>query len=549
MSRQVLQVENLTVRFGRPGHELAVVDDISFSIDAAEVVALVGESGSGKSMTAMSLLGITPYGGRVSGTIMVGDVDTVAATEQQRRAIRGRVASMIFQDPVAALDPVYSIGFQLAEAVRRASPDLDRPAVRARCLDLLESVEIPEPERRLRQYPHELSGGQCQRVMIAIALAADPELLIADEPTTALDVTVQAEVLDVLRKLRKDRTTSILLITHDMGVVADLADRVVVMRDGRVEEEGPAAEIFNAPQADYTRQLLAAVPRLGRRGREDGEPATADAVLQIEKLVVEYGHRIGRRFRAVDDVSFTVGRGEMVGLVGESGSGKTTIGKAIAGLAPITSGTVAVNGESLAGTSGARRRAARSKIGIVFQNPLLSLNPRYTVYRTIAEPLRLIAGVPADQVSDRVHRLLADVGLGDAWEHRYPHELSGGQRQRAAIARALALNPALLIADEPTSALDVSVQARVLDTFRELQVRLGFACLFISHDLAVVDELCDRVVVLHNGRVVELGDRHQILFSPQDPYTRKLIEAVPVPDPAEQARRREQIATARTAAV
>jgi len=544
MSRKVLQVENLSVRFGRPGQDQAVVDDISFSIDASEVVALVGESGSGKSMTAMSVLGITPYGSRVSGTIVVGDIDTVAATEQQRRAIRGRVASMIFQDPVAALDPVYSIGFQLAEAVRRSSPDLDRSSVRAQCLDLLQAVEIPEPERRLRQYAHELSGGQCQRVMIAIALAADPALLIADEPTTALDVTVQAEVLDVLRKLRHDRTTSILLITHDMGVVADLADRVVVMRNGRVEEYGSAAKIFTAPQAAYTRELLAAVPRLGRRGRPDSAPIETESVLNIENLVVEFGHRVGRRFRAVNDVSFSVWRGEMVGLVGESGSGKTTIGKAIAGLAPITSGRVSVNGQSLAEISGADRRAARSKIGIVFQNPLLSLNPRYTVYRTIAEPLRLIAGVSAADVPVRVHQLLADVGLGDAWEHRYPHELSGGQRQRAAIARALALNPALLIADEPTSALDVSVQATVLDTFRELQSRLGFACLFISHDLAVVDELCDRVVVLHNGRVVELGDRHAILFNPQDPYTRRLIDAVPVPDPDEQARRREKIAAA-----
>jgi len=319
------------------------------------------------------------------------------------------------------------------------------------------------------------------------------------------------------------------------------------MRDGRVEEQGSAAKIFTAPQAAYTQQLLDAVPRLGRRGQQDSDPAKAETVLKIENLVVEYGHRIGRRFRAVDEVSFSVGRGEMVGLVGESGSGKTTIGKAIAGLAPITSGAVSVNGESLAETSGARRRAARSKIGIVFQNPLLSLNPRYTVYRTIAEPLRLVAGVGAAEVPDRVQRLLADVGLGEAWQHRYPHELSGGQRQRAAIARALALNPALLIADEPTSALDVSVQARVLDTFRELQSRLGFACLFISHDLAVVDELCDRVVVLHNGKVVELGNRHEILFSPRDPYTRRLIDAVPVPDPGEQARRRETIAADRGA--
>jgi peptide/nickel transport system ATP-binding protein len=558
----VLTVEHLTVTFDVDGDEVRAVDDASFTVAAGEVVAVVGESGSGKSMTAMTAMGIAPEGARASGSIRLGDLEVLGADERTLRAVRGRRVSMIFQDPSAALNPVFTVGFQLAEAVRRADAAADRPTVRERSLELLRAVEVPEPERRLGQYPHELSGGQCQRVMIAMALAADPDLLIADEPTTALDVTVQAEVLDVLRALRERTGTAILLITHDMGVVADIADRVVVMRRGRVVETGTADAVFAAPAADYTRELLAAVPRmgtsvgLGPRRRFPADAPAADgpcrwgearvdsateppsSVLDVRHLVVEYGGALRGRFRAVDDVSFSVGRGEIVGLVGESGSGKTTIGRAAIGLAPITDGTIVVEGTDVAAASRASRKAMRRRVGVVFQNPLRSLNPRYTVGQTVAEPLRQILRLPSAEVEARVERLLDDVGLDGGFRERYPHELSGGQRQRVAIARAVALDPALLIADEPTSALDVSVQARVLDVFRELQERLGFACLFVTHDLAVVDTLCDRVVVLHVGRVVEEGTCDAILRDPRDPYTRRLVQAAPVPDPVEQAERR-----------
>ncbi|MBF4590009.1 dipeptide ABC transporter ATP-binding protein [Curtobacterium sp. VKM Ac-1395] len=538
----VLVVDHLTVTFDVEGEVVRAVDDASFTVGRGEVVAVVGESGSGKSMTAMTAMGIAPDGAVASGAIRIGGVDVLSSGEQHLREVRGRTVSMIFQDPSAALNPVFTIGFQLAEAVRRADASTDRATVRARALELLRAVEVPEPERRLGQYPHELSGGQCQRVMIAMALAADPDLLIADEPTTALDVTVQAEVLDVLRALRERTGTAILLITHDMGVVADIADRVVVMRRGQVVESGTAVALFAAPTADYTRELLAAVPRLGSGdGREAPlAPATPlpSTVLDVRDLVVEYGGALRRRFRAVDHVSFTVGRGEIVGLVGESGSGKTTIGRAAVGLAPITAGSVSVDGIDLAGAGRAERRSMRRRVGVVFQNPLRSLNPRYTVGQTVVEPLRQILRLSAADTETRVERLLSDVGLDGGFRERYPHELSGGQRQRVAIARAVALDPALLIADEPTSALDVSVQARVLDVFRELQERLGFACLFVTHDLAVVDTLCDRVVVLHQGRVAEQGTCDAILRAPEDPYTRRLIQAAPVPDPEEQALRR-----------
>ncbi|MFJ3381370.1 ABC transporter ATP-binding protein [Curtobacterium sp. NPDC090217] len=548
MTDHVLEIDHLTVTFDVDGERVVAVDDASFSVARGEVVAVVGESGSGKSMTAMTAMGIAPDGARASGSVVLGGVEVLTASEQHLREVRGRRVSMIFQDPSAALNPVFTIGFQIAEAVRRAEPSLDRAGARERSLELLRVVEVPEPERRLRQYPHELSGGQCQRVMIAMALAADPELLIADEPTTALDVTVQAEVLDVLRRLRDRTGTAILLITHDMGVVADIADRVVVMRRGQVVETGTASAVFAAPAADYTRDLLAAVPRMALHALEDRvDPATSvpTTVLDVQGLVVEYGGGLRRRFRAVDDVSFTVGRGEIVGLVGESGSGKTTIGRAAVGLAPITGGTISVDGTDVAGASRAARRTMRQRVGVVFQNPLRSLNPRYSVGQTVAEPLRQILRLSARETEERIERLLSDVGLDGGFRERFPHELSGGQRQRVAIARAVALDPALLIADEPTSALDVSVQARVLDVFRELQERLGFACLFVTHDLAVVDTLCDRVVVLHQGRVAEQGTCDDILRDPQDPYTRRLIQAAPVPDPEEQAARRAtRLATA-----
>jgi ABC-type glutathione transport system ATPase component len=553
MTEPLLSVRDLTIRFDVDGADEVAVDGASFDVLRGEVLAVVGESGSGKSVSAMSVLGLLPANATVEGSILLDGDELVGRPESAVRHLRGESVAMIFQDPAAALNPVFTVGFQLEEAVRRHDPSASRAVVRARAVELLASVEVPEPEARLRSFPHQLSGGQCQRVMIAMGLASDPALLIADEPTTALDVTVQAEVLDVLRRLRRRSGTTILLITHDMGVVADLADRVVVMRSGRVVETGEVGELFAAPRADYTRDLLEAVPRVGDRATAAGEAraTTVDratdevagerplAALAVRDLVVEYGNRLVGRARAVDGVSFEVGRGEILGLVGESGSGKTTIGRAAIGLAPISAGSVAATGVDL-GT--ARRRelqAMRERVAVVFQNPTTSLNPRYSIAQTIAEPLQVRRGLRGSELTDRVDALLADVGLGGAWRERYPHELSGGQRQRVAIARAVSLDPELLIADEPTSALDVSVQARVLDVFRALQDRLGFACLFISHDLAVVDSLCDRIAVLRSGRLVEIGERTRVLTAPEDAYTRRLIASAPVPDPGEQRRRRE----------
>jgi peptide/nickel transport system ATP-binding protein len=434
---------------------------------------------------------------------------------------------------------VFTIGYQLREMLRRHLPDLSRAERRERAVELLRMVELPDPEERLGFYPHQLSGGQAQRVMIAMALACDPEVLIADEPTTALDVTVQQEVLDVLRRLRERTRASIVLITHDMGVVADLADRVVVMRDGVVVETAEVAALFGAPEADYTRTLLAAVPRIGAPERPSAADVRERPALNVEDLVVEYRGRRGRVVRAVDGVTLRVQPGEMVALVGESGSGKSTLGRCALGLAPLTSGTVEVVGTRLGTDTPRAVRAARTRIGVVFQNPAASLNPRYTIGESVAEPLRVHAGLRGEALARRTAELLDSVELPAAWASRYPHELSGGQRQRVSIARAISLDPELLIADEPTSALDVSVQATVLEVFREIQQRLRFACLFISHDLAVVDELADRVAVMHQGRLVELGERSQVLSMPTDDYTRRLLAAAPVPDPAEQAARRE----------
>jgi len=550
MTDTVLSVRDLTVRFDVDGEEQVAVEAATFDVRRGEVLAVVGESGSGKSVSSMAVLGLLPANATVSGSIRLDDDELVGRSEAGFRQVRGDRVAMIFQDPTAALDPVFTVGYQIEEAVRRHDGSLTRAAVRARAVELAASVEIPDPASRLRMYPHQLSGGQCQRVMIAMALASDPDLLIADEPTTALDVTVQAEVLDVLRRLQAGSGTSILLITHDMGVVADLADRVVVMRSGRVVETGDVGDLFASPTAEYTRDLLDAVPRMGDRAtavpRAEAGPAAAAAdagaapALAVRDLVVEYGNRIVGRFRAVDDVSLEVARGEILGLVGESGSGKTTIGRAAVGLAPVSSGSVLATGVDLASASRRERAAVRERVAMVFQNPTTSLNPRYSIAQTVAEPLQVRRGLRGSELTDRVDALLSDVGLGGAWRERYPHELSGGQRQRVAIARAVALDPELLIADEPTSALDVSVQARVLDVFRSLQDRLGFACLFISHDLAVVDSLCDRIAVLRTGRLVEVGDRDAILTAPSDDYTRRLIASAPVPDPVEQRRRREE---------
>ncbi len=540
MSGALLEVAGLSVDFVVGAETVHAVRDVSFTLKRGEVVALVGESGSGKSVTALSLVGLLPRGARVRGTALLDGDDLLAMNPAQREAVRGTRIGVVFQDPGSALDPVFTIGSQIEEMLIVHRPGMTRSERRARVIELLEQVEIADPASRLGSYPHQLSGGQAQRVMIAIALACDPEILIADEPTTALDVTVQREVLDVLRRLRDRIGTSIIMITHDMGVVADIADRVVVMRDGRVEESAGVRELFAAPQADYTRRLLAAVPRLG--APERAVPAGETAVLEVDALSVVYG-RGARAVAAVDDVSLRVGEGEIVALAGESGSGKSTIGRCALGLAPISSGAVRIDGVDLARVRGRRAVAVKRRVGVVFQNSTAALDPRHTIGDSIEEPLRVHGGLRGAVLRSRTAELLDAVGLPSAWHRRYPHELSGGQRQRVAIARAISLRPRLLIADEPTSALDVSVQATVLDLLRDLQRELRFACLFISHDLAVVDELCDRIVVLQRGRVVEEGSRVDVLRRPQHPYTRALIASSPVPDPVEQARRREAVPT------
>ncbi|MBD3781036.1 MAG: ABC transporter ATP-binding protein [Micrococcales bacterium] len=537
----VLRVRDLTVTFrvdGGRSPDVHAVRGVSYDLLPGEVLAVVGESGSGKSVSSLALLGLLPGTARVSGSARLGDQELVRLDRRALSEVRGRRIAMIFQDPGNALDPVFTVGYQLREMLRRHVPGLTRAQRTARAVELLRMVELPDPEERLRFYPHQLSGGQAQRVMIAMALACDPEILVADEPTTALDVTVQQEVLDVLRRLRERTSAAIVLITHDMGVVADLADRVVVMRDGEVVETAEVAALFATPAAAYTRTLLAAVPRIGAPARDSAADDRERPALNVERLVVEYRNRRGRVVRAVDDVTLRVQPGEMVALVGESGSGKSTLGRCALGLAPLTSGTVEVVGTRLGTDTPRAVRAARTRIGVVFQNPAASLNPRYTVGESVAEPLRVHAGLRGPALDARVAELLESVELPAAWASRYPHELSGGQRQRVSIARAVSLDPELLIADEPTSALDVSVQATVLELFRSIQQRLRFACLFISHDLAVVDELADRVAVMHRGRLVEVGERSTVLGAPQDDYTRRLLAAAPVPDPAAQAERR-----------
>jgi peptide/nickel transport system ATP-binding protein len=456
------------------------------------------------------------------------------------RKFRGKEVAYIFQEPMTALDPVYTIGFQIVETLR-VHYNMTSAKAKERAIELITMVDIPNPAASFDKYPHQLSGGQKQRAMIAVALACDPALLIADEPTTALDVTVQAEILDLMRDLRTKLNSGILLITHDMGVVADMADEILVMKDGLTVEHDTADNIFNRPQHPYTQQLLASVPKLGSVTTRKLEVSRdAQPVLSLKDVTIEYPKR-GRvpAFQAAKEITLDIYPGEILGLVGESGSGKTTIGRAAIGLLPVKSGSIQIVGKEIAGATGKELQAIRSHTGIVFQDPASSLNPRFPLGESIGEPI-LLAGIAKGAELDRmVEDLLNKVELPRSYRNRYPHELSGGQRQRVGIARALALSPDILIADEPTSALDVSIQARFLELLQELQEQLKFACLFISHDIAVVEILSHRIAVMQNGRLVEVGDRDQILRSPQDPYTQKLLAAVPVPDPAEQKIRRE----------
>jgi ABC-type glutathione transport system ATPase component/ABC-type dipeptide/oligopeptide/nickel transport system permease subunit len=538
-----LSLTDLSVTFRTDTGSVHAVSDVRFDVAPGEVVAVVGESGSGKSVSSRAVLGLLPSSAEVSGSALLRQeghqpLELIGAHNHELREVRGDQVSMVFQEPSTALNPVYTIGWQLQEGIR-AHRRISRRAARARAVELLDLVGLPDPKRRVDYYPHQLSGGQKQRVVIAMAIACDPDVIIADEPTTALDVTVQAAVLELLLELRDRLGTAIVLITHNMGVVADMADRVVVMYRGQIVEEASAQELFASPQHPYTRRLLDAVPHLGRGTGTD--LSGAEPVLEVDHLVVDFPGGFGQPdFRAVDDVSFTVHRGEVLGLVGESGSGKSTVGRCIVGLQRPTSGMVRLDGEQVSGLSDRALKPLRSRFGFVFQDPAASLNPQLTIEDCVAEPLRAVGGTTEQQQRARVLELLESVELPRDYLHRYPHELSGGQRQRVSLARSLALQPEVLIADEPTSALDVSVQAKVLDLFAELQRELQFACVFISHDLAVVDMLANRVAVMQGGRIVEIGTRAQVLGDPQEEYTRQLIAAVPVPDPVEQRRRRAE---------
>ncbi|PXX66849.1 peptide/nickel transport system ATP-binding protein [Nocardia tenerifensis] len=544
--RPALSIESLSVTFATDAGPVYAVTDVSYEVFPGEVLAIVGESGSGKSVSSRTAMGLLPLTARVRGLVTLGTEAITSMNERQLTALRGGAISMVFQEPGLALDPLFTVGFQIGEALR-AHSQMSKKDAKARAIELLRMVGLPDPEHRVNYYPHQLSGGQKQRVVIAIAIACEPKVIIADEPTTALDVTVQAEILELLRDLRDRIGSAIVLITHNMGVVADLADRVVVMRNGKVVEQAPVDELFASPKQDYTRALLAAVPHLGTEQlahgpTEEAAPA-AEPVLEVCDLVVEFPGSFGRPvFRAVDDVNLCIGLGETLGLVGESGSGKSTIGRCVAALQRPTSGVVKVRGQDIAGMSARKLRPIRRRFGFVFQDPASSLNPRLTVGECVAEPLLVHKTGSSAEIKARVRKLLDDVQLPAGTERRYPHELSGGQRQRASLARALVLDPDLLVADEPTSALDVSVQAAVLELFGQLQRECGWACLFISHDLAVVDQLADRIVVLRNGAVVEQGDRDRILRAPTEEYTQRLVAAVPVPDPVEQRRRRAESA-------
>ena len=540
--KNVLEVSDFNVDFWVDGVWYPAVIDMNLGLAAGKVTAIVGESGSGKSTTALGLMSLLASNARMSGSVTVKGEEMINAKATVLQRFRGKEVAYIFQEPMTALNPLFTIGYQIVETLRNHF-DMGPKEAHARALELITMVDIPNPEQSINKYPHQLSGGQRQRAMIAQALACDPALLVADEPTTALDVTVQAEILDLMRGLKDKLNSAILLITHDMGVVADMADEILVMKDGITVEKGTADQIFNNPRHPYTQQLLGAVPKLGSTQkrvlpyREDAKPAP---VLSLTNVTIEYPKR-GRQpaFTAVKNFNLEIYPGEIVGLVGESGSGKTTVGRAAIGLLPVKEGSIQVVGNEIAGATQKELFLIRHHTGIVFQDPASSLNPRLPIGESIGEPLFLAGFAKGAELAQKVEELLDQVELPRSYRNRYPHELSGGQRQRVGIARALALTPDLLIADEPTSALDVSVQARFLDLLQDLQAKLNFACLFISHDLAVVDILSHRIAVMQDGVLVEVGDRDQILKNPKNDYTKRLISAVPVPDPAEQKIRRD----------
>ncbi len=541
-----LSVENLAVDFLTESGVVEAVKGVTYAVQPGEVLAIVGESGSGKSVSASATMALLPQNAVVTGSAKVGDTEVVGLSDDKIRALRASEVAMIFQEPMTALNPVLTVERQLTEVFELHDVAYGDDA-KQRSLELLKLVGIPDPETKIKQYPHQFSGGQRQRIVIAMAIALNPRAIIADEPTTALDVTVQADILDLLRSLKDNVDAGILLITHNMGVVADLADRVVVMLRGEIVEQGTAEQVLTDPQHPYTKKLLDAVPRISAPADAflepvevvESAPAPArDVVLDAKNLCLDYVQR-GKTFRAVEDVSFDLAKGEVLGVVGESGSGKSTIAKAVLGLLPVASGSLTVNGGDLAKLRGKAAKDARRAIGAVFQDPAASLDPRFPIGECIIEPL--VVHKEGDRKSQlkRAADLLDAVRLPSSVINRFPHELSGGQRQRVSIARALALRPELLIADEPTSALDVSVQAAVLDMLRELQQDFNFACMLVSHDLAVIDTLADHVLVMQNGKAVEQGATDVVLHAPQAEYTKRLLAASPVPDPSEQRERRE----------
>ena len=558
-STPVLAIEDLTIAFRSRGRWNTVARDISLRVGQGETVALVGESGSGKSVTAMAVMRLLPpETTRIGGRILLDGQDLLALPEPEMRSVRGSRIGMIFQEPMTSLNPVMTIGDQISESLI-FHRNMTRREARAETIRLLDRVRIPAAARRFDEYPHRFSGGMRQRVMIAMALACRPKLLIADEPTTALDVTIQAQIINLIKSLQEEEGMSVLFITHDMGVVAEVADSTVVMRRGLKIEEGATADIFSGARTPYTRALLSAVPKLGSMAGaplprrfdiidpQDGSVTVAapsldtigpQPVLQVRNLTTRFTVRqglMGRptgRVHAVENVSFDLQEGETLSLVGESGCGKSTTGLSVLQLVPVNSGSVRLDGRELCGLSEAELRPLRRNMQMVFQDPFASLNPRMTVGETIAEPMLHHRLASRADVRDRVRSLLDRVGLTPEMAQRYPHEFSGGQRQRICIARALAVEPRMIVADESVSALDVSVKAQIVNLLLDLQESLKLSFLFISHDMAVVEQVSHRVAVMYLGEIVEIGPREQIFGNPQHPYTRKLLSAVPVADPA-----------------
>ena len=552
------EVKDLSVDFHTRYGTVHAVRNVSWHLDRGECFAILGESGSGKSVTAAAFMGLidSPPGYITGGGAFFRGQNLLELSEEERCEINGKKIAMIFQDTLAALNPVYPIGWQVAETFR--AHGVSPREAREKALDLLDRVGIPDPRRRVNDYPHQFSGGQRQRIMIAMAIGLKPDLLIADEPTTALDVTVQAQILRLVKELQEETGMGLLLITHDMGVVAEVADRIAVMKDGRIVETGPVRHVFKEPAHPYTRKLIDAVPGLhpfDQKQKDDG--AGVEVLISARDVSKHYEIKKGlfRRHteevvRAVDSVSFELRRGETLGIVGESGSGKSTLARTLLGLEEPTGGTATYRGQSMFGLSEADQLALRRRIQVVFQDPTASLNPRMTIEEIISEPWVIHPGVvPKDQWHARVVELLEQVGLNEALCRRYPHQFSGGQQQRVAIARALALRPELIICDEAVSALDVSVQAQVIALLKDLKREFGLSYMFIAHDLGVVRDFADRVLVMYRGKIVEQGDTEQIFDRPQHPYTQELIAAVPSPDPdARPIRSRKGRGAARRAA-